>query len=173
MIHAVVDQEIKASPSVPTPVRAMAISSRYKGSYFLGEATLDKELKRVLFHFSKLRIPESDQVYGLSATGLSTRGSVGLEGEYHSQAGKFFIGELASATAAGLLDTTISRQQTSFGGYVQEPTLSNSAKGGAVTALSRTADRMAEGFRQAPEFTEIAGYQEIQIIIQDDPTEVN
>lgn len=170
VITAVIEQEIKASPSVPTPIRAVSLSSKHRGAYFLGEATLDQELKRILITFTKLRLPDSEEVFAIKAAGLSPIGTVGIEGEYSSQAGKFFFAELASATAAGVVDSTIMRQQTTVGGYVQEPSLANSARQGLVTALSRSADRNAELVKQAPEFTLVKGYQEIKILIQEDPT---
>lgn len=120
MFQAVIEQRIKSSPSVATPIRAMVTSGGLKGGFFVGEATLDRELKRILFTFNKVRSRDG-KIYNLKAAGLSPEGSVGLEGEYHSQAGAFFIGELASATAAGVLDSTINRNQNVLGNYVQEP----------------------------------------------------
>jgi len=171
VIWAVVEQELVASPSVPTPVRAIAMSGKYKGGIFLGEATLDRELKRVLLSFTKLRLRERDEVFLIKAAGLSPKGSIGLAGEFSSQAGKFFVAELASAAAAGMVDATINRTQTTQGGYVQEPSLSNSGKTAAVTALSKMTERIAEGARGAPEFTRVSGYQEIQVMVQEDPVE--
>lgn len=171
VIWTVIEQEIVASPSVPTPVRAMAIGGLTKGGIFLGEATLDRELKRVCISFNKLRLKDHEEVYSLKASALSPRGSVCLEGEYISQTGKFFIAELASAATAGFLDSTVNRNQSALGAYIQEPSLANSGKSAAVTALSKTTERMAENARNAPEYTRIAGYQEIQIIIQEDPVE--
>jgi len=171
VIRASIEQAMVASPSVPTPIRAMALNGPFKNSFFLGEATLDRELKRVLLNFTKLRIQNQNTTYALKAQGLSLSGSVGLVGEYHSEAGKFFVAELAAATAAGYLDATTTRNQNAYGNYVQEPSVTNATKQGAVTALSRTADRAAEASRNAPEYTEVEGYQEIQIIITEDPTE--
>jgi hypothetical protein len=171
VVWAVLEQEIVASPSVPTPVRAIAVGGKYKGGIFFGEATLDRELKRVLLTFTKLRLKERDEVFLLKASGLAPKGSVGLEGEYSSQAGKFFVAELASAAAAGMVDATINRTQTAQGGYVQEPTAASFGKTAAVAALSKTTERMAEGARGAPEFTRVNGYQEIQIMVQEDPVE--
>ena len=171
VVWAVVEQEITASPEVPTPIRAIAMSGPFKGAYFVGEATLDRELKRVLLSFSKLRLKNNDSVYAVKAAGLSPRGSIGLEGEYVSQTGKFFVAELASAAAAGFVDSTINRGQTALGSYVQEPSLMNAGKTAAVSALSKTTDRMANAVRQAPEFTHLQGYHEIQIMIQDSPVE--
>lgn len=171
IVWAVVDQEIVASPTVPTPIRAQAIGGAFRGGFFLGEAILDRELKRVLFSFTKLRFKDIPAVYSLKASGLSPRGSVGLEGEYVSQAGKFLIAELASAGAAGFMDSTIQRNQNAFGNYVQAPSLTNSGKTAAAAALSKTTEQMAESVRSAPEYTQTQGYQEIQIIIQEDPVE--
>lgn len=171
VVLAVVEQEIIASPNVPTPVRAMAVGGPFKGAFFLGEATLDRELKRVCMAFTKLRFKDRDAVYGVKAAALSPKGSVCLEGEYVSQTGKFFIAELASAAAAGFVDSTVNRNQTALGTYVQEPSLANSGKTAAVTALSKSTERMAEEARNAPEYTKVQGYQEIQVIIQDDPVE--
>jgi hypothetical protein len=172
MIQAVVEQSIKASPSVPTPIRAMMVSGPYRGSFALGKATLDRELKRILFEFVKLRRPDSDSVYSMKAEGLSPSGQIGLEGAYESQSGKFFVGELLSGAVAGFADATTQRSQNSLGNYVQEPSLANAGKQGTVTALSRSADRFAEQARSAPEFTETAAYQQIQIIIEEDPVEI-
>lgn len=172
LIPAVIDQAIKASPSVPTPVRAMMVSGPYKGSFALGKATLDRELKRILFEFTKLRLPKEDKIYAMRAEGLSPSGQIGLEGSYESQSGKFFLGELLAGAAAGIADATIQRTQNNLGNYVQEPSLANVGKQGVVVALSRTADRFAEQSRSAPEFTEIAGFQQIQIIIEEDPVEI-
>ena len=171
VVWAVIEQEITASPELPTPIRAVATTGPYKGAYFLGDATLERELKRVCLSFSKFRARGASTTYGLKATGLAPKGSVCLGGEYVSQTGKFLVAELASAAGAALLDSTINRSQTALGTFVQEPTLSNSGKAAAAAALSKTADRFAESVRSAPEYTHLKGYQEIQIMIQDDPVE--
>jgi hypothetical protein len=166
MFQAIIEQELKASPQVPTPIRAIVMSGNLRGGAFLGEAVLDRELKRILLQFKKVRTRDG-KIYPIKASGLSVRGSVGLEGDYHTQSGKFFAAEMLAATSAGFLDATIQRNQTSFGTFVQEPSLSNTSKTGAVTALSRTADRMAESARQAPEYTTLEGMQAIQIIVEE------
>lgn len=171
LLQAVIEQSIKASPSVPTPIRAMIIRGPFKGSFLLGTATLDRELKRVLIEFTQLRRPNTDQLYRTKATGLSMIGQVGLEGAYESQAGKFFIGEFAAGIAGGFADATTQRNVTPFGTYATEPSLANAGKQAGVNALSRSADRFAEGARSAPEWTELTSYQEIQVLIESDPTE--
>lgn len=171
MVPAVIAQSIKASPSVPTPVRALIQKGVMKGGFLLGEATLDKELKRVLLSFTKLKTASHD-TYSIQATGLALSGQIGLEGDYHSDTGRFFLAELGAAAAAGLVDSTVSRHQTALGTYVQEPSLANSGKQAATAALSKSAERIAERVRQAPEWTEISAFQEILVIVNDDPKEI-
>lgn len=156
IVWAVIEQEIIASPSTPTPVRAMAIGGAFKNALFLGEATLDRELKRVLFQFSKLRLKDTPVVYSLKASGLSPKGSIGLEGEYTAQSGKFFISELASQTTSRILES---------------PAASSIPAQSVGGALHKTAERQSEAAGTAPEYTQVSGYQEIQIIIQEDPVE--
>ena len=156
IVWAVIEQEIVASPGIPTPVRAMAIGGAFKNALFLGEATLDRELKRVLFQFSKLRLKDTPVVYALKASGLSPKGSIGLEGEYTAQSGKFFISELASQTTSRILES---------------PAASSIPAKSVGGALHKTAERQSEAAGTAPEYTQVSGYQEIQIIIQEDPVE--
>jgi hypothetical protein len=172
ILAAELEQSIKASPSVPTPIRARITAGRFIGAVVLGAATLDRELKRVLLSFDHLRLSGSDTGYQLKATGLALNGQVGLEGEHHAEEGSYLLAELGAATAAGYADATTSRSPSILGGYQTEPSAANAVKQGAVQALSKTADRFAERVRSAPEYTEIEGGRAIQIIIETAPMEV-
>jgi len=170
VIHAIVNQEIIATSTLPTTVRALALNGRLKGSYFVGEAILDKALKRVLLEFKSINL-SGGGIYSVEAEGQSLEGMRGVEGEYHTSEGLYFAGEMMAATSAGVLDSTIQRNQNVLGNYVQEPSLTNSAKTGAVTALAKTADRFAERGRQAPEYTVTKPDFEIRIILKSTPME--
>jgi hypothetical protein len=173
ILQAVLEQAIKASPSVPTPIRARVSAGRFRGVFLLGTATLDRELKRVLLSFERLRIQGSELSYQLKATGLGQSGQVGLEGEHHTSEGAYFAAELGAATIAGYADATTTKSQNWLGSYQAEPNPANAVKQGVAQSLSRTAERFAERARQAPEYTEIDAGQSIQIIIQESPTEVS
>ena len=172
ILNASLEQSIKASASVPTPIRATIESGKFRHATLLGTATLDRELKRILLTFDRLRLAGSEISYALKATGLAPNGQVGLEGDHHTEAGTYFAGEILAATAAGYADATTQRSQNMMGGYQIEPSVQNATKQGAVTALSKTADRLAEQSRNAPEYTEIEAGREIQIIVQETPMEV-
>ena len=77
--------------------------------YVLGSAIFDKELKRILLTFDHIRTPKNETSYALKATGLAPNGQVGLEGDYHTQEGIYFAGEILAATAAGYADATNAR----------------------------------------------------------------
>lgn len=173
VLIGVLEQSVKASPSVPTPIRVRITAGKLRGAIVLGAATLDRELKRILLVFERLRIPGNETAYALRATGLAPSGQVGLEGDHHTQERTYFAGEILAAAAAGYADATTQRTQTLTGGYQIEPSVGSAAKQGAVTALSKTADRFAERSRTAPEYTEIEAGREVQIIIQESPTEVS
>jgi len=170
ILEAHLEQSIKASPSTPTPIRALITSAKASGAYVIGTATLDRELKRVLLKFTKLRL-RSGQVYSLIATGLSANGQIGMEGDYHSETGLFLVAEFAAATATGIADASVNRQQNALGNWTQEPSMGNHLKQGAVSALSNTTKRLSETAASAPEWTLTQANQEIKIIIEEVPTE--
>jgi hypothetical protein len=173
ILEAELEQSIKASPSVPTPIRARVTAGRFAGAFILGVAVFDKELKRILLSFERLRLLSSDVTYTLKATGLAPSGQVGLEGDHHTQEGTYFAGEILAASAAGYADAVTQRNQTAFGTYQTEPSVANAAKQGAVNALSKTADRFAEQSRSAPEYTEIEAGRAVRVLIQESPMEAN
>ena len=168
IVWAVLDQELIISQSVPNPVRAVIVSGPFAGNYILGEAVFDKDLHRALINFSKILLKDSQVTYQFKGQALSLRGSVGLEGEYFNQSAKFVLAEFTSAAVAGYLDSGISRSQTNQGNYVTEPSASNAAKSGAVTALSKSTDRFAEAARATSDYVKTSPFTEIQVIINED-----
>ncbi len=171
ILQAELEQSIKASPSVPTPIRARVTAGRFRGAFLLGVATLDRELKRVLLTFERLRLRGSEGTYQLRATGLAPSGQVGIEGRHHTDEGGYYLAELGAATAAGFVDATTNRSASRFGTFQTEPSVANAAKQGAVQALSKSTERFAERARSAPEYTEVEGGRPIQIIVESDPRE--
>lgn len=159
---AIAFQESKA------PIRALISNGKLKGSIFLGEATLEKNSKRILISFNKFRNPRDEITYTLSANALDSKGILGLEGKLISGEAKYFAGELVAAGAAGYADSTVERSQNVFGNNVDIPSTSNYAKKAVASALSRTADRFSEKLKSAPEFSVLEGPIDIQIIITDE-----
>lgn len=169
LVEAEVSEGLIAFPDSKVPVRARVLRGRLKGAVFLGEASLEKNSKRITVDFKKFRMAGSEARYQLAAVALDVDGILGVRGEHHSGEARYFTAEFIAAAAAGYADALVERSVTPFG-QIQEPaTAGNASKKAAATALNRTADRLAEKVRQAPEFTELRGPVPIQILIQEQP----
>ena len=173
IIKADIKESVIAFPDGKAPVRAIVSKGPLKGSVFLGEATLEKNSKRILIEFKKLRAVRSDDDYQLIGSVLDPVGVLGLEGMYVSQEKKYFVGELVAAGAAGYADATINRNQNAYGNYVDAPTVDTASKKALGSALSKTAERFGERIKSAPEYSILEGPLEIQILIQEQPAVVN
>ncbi len=172
-LGTVVDAEILESviafPEMKTPVRATVRSGELKGCIFLGEASLERNSKRITIEFRKFRPKSKTEVYGLTANALDIDGVLGVEGEHHSGQTKFFAAELLAAAAAGFADASIERSTTAFGQVQDQPSLDTSSKKALTSALSRTADRFADKVRSSPEYSVFRGPVAIRILIQEQP----
>lgn len=169
VIHAQIKESLIAFSEAKAPIRAVILTGKLKNSILTGEATLEKNSKRILISFNKLRSIISNQSWQLIANVLDQKGILGIEGKLISGEDKFFAAEFLSAAAAGYADATIQREQNSFGGYTEKPGADTFAKKAMSSALSKTTDRYAEKLKTVPEFSVLEGPIEIQILITEQP----
>lgn len=172
VIRAEIPESLIAFPDSKVPVRAKVTSGEVKGGIFLGEATLEKNSKRILIEFKRVRLTRGNEDYQLSASVLGPRGVLGIEGKYNSQEPKFFAVEFLAAGAAGYADASIQRSQNVYGNYVEAPTADTVSKKALTSALSKTAERFAEKIRSTPEYSVLEGPIEIQILITEQPKQI-
>lgn len=165
VLTAEITEEVTVYPESKTPVRAVVTAGRLKDALLVGEATLEKNSKKVLINFKQFRLAKGEELYQLAGYSL-------IEGEYHSNEKKFFLAEFLSAAAAGVADASINRSQNVLGNYVEEPSLDTTGKRALGAALNKSAERLAEKQRSAPEFTVIEGMTEISILITDQPSAI-
>ncbi|MDG0816487.1 hypothetical protein [Bdellovibrio svalbardensis] len=163
VLSAEITEEVTVYPDSKTPVRATVSSGKLKGAILVGEATLEKNSKKVLINFKQIRQNKGEDLYQLAGYSL-------IEGEYHSNEKKFFIAEFLSAAAAGIADASINRSQNVLGNYVEEPSLDTTGKKALGAALNKSAERLAEKQRSAPEFTVVGEVTGISILITDQPS---
>lgn len=168
VLHAEIRESAIAFPDSKAPIRAIVSSGQFKGSLLFGEATLEKNSKRILIKFNKIRKMQSDEAYPLSASVLDDAGILGLKGELVSGESTYFAAEFLAAGAAGFADSTVDRNQNTLGNYVDEPSLSNATKKAFATSLMRTADRFAEKLKSVPEYSILNGPITIQVLIEDE-----
>ncbi|WP_168196421.1 hypothetical protein [Bdellovibrio sp. NC01] len=160
VLEAEIREEITAFPDSKIPARVVVTSGRLKGAVLIGEATLEKNSKKVSINFKELVSPRDHDPYPISGYAL-------VEGEHHTNEGKFFLAEFLAAGAAGFADASISRSQNMYGNYVDEPSLDTSGKKALGSALNKSAERYAEKSRNAPEYTVISPYSTLQVLLTD------
>jgi hypothetical protein len=173
LTSATIQESVFAFQESKAPVRALITSGILKGSVFIGEASLEKNSKRILIEFKKFRDPYSKEIFQVQAAAMNDKGILGLEGKLISNEGKYFAAEVAAAGAAGYADSTINREQNAFGNSSDVKSEDTFAKKALVSALSKTADRFSEKLKQAPEYSVLEGPISIQILILDQPVQTN
>jgi len=173
LISATIEESAFAFLDSKTPIRALITTGTLKGSILLGEASLEKNSKRIVIDFKKYRSPNSQELYSIQASVMDYKGILGLEGKLVSNEDKFFLAEFLAAGAAGYADATISRDQNVFGNSIEARNEDTFAKKAIVSALSKTADRYADKIKQSPEFSILQGPIQIQVLVIDQPKLIN
>lgn len=173
LLGEVVTAEIKESliafAEAKAPIRAVIRSGKLKDSVLVGEATLEKNSKRILISFNKLRSGNANQSWQLVGNVLDQKGILGVEGKLISGEEKYFAAEFLAAAAAGYADATVQRDQNAFGGYTEKPGTDTFSKKALSSALSKTADHFADKLKSVPEFSVLEGPFEIQVLITEQP----
>ena len=170
---AFLEQAITAYPDESSTVVAYVKQPETFENYrFVGEAFLSETSKKIRISFSKMIPRESHREYALESVARDLEGREGLEGEYHSNSGIFFLGQLVSAVGATILDTQVDRERTFLGGSQPVRTLGNAAKQGAVTAAAKTGERFAQASEEAHQYSDLEGVRLIEIFIKSRPREI-
>ncbi|MBS1972650.1 MAG: hypothetical protein JSU04_20245 [Bdellovibrionales bacterium] len=169
VVNAEIPESLFAFPDSKAPVRAKIKSGELRGSIFLGEASLEKNSKRILIEFKKFHPGFGFDDYQVSASVLDPKGILGLEGQYVNQESKFFAAEFFTSAAAGFADASIERGQNVFGNYVDAPTVDTASKKALSSAMSKTAEKFSEKIKASPEYSVLEGPVEIKILITEQP----
>ncbi|RYZ77685.1 MAG: hypothetical protein EOP05_00880 [Proteobacteria bacterium] len=135
----------------------------------LGEATLERNSKRIIINFKQIRRKDSDKIFEMNAVALAQDGTPGIEAEIHSGEAKFFLAEVLSAGAAGFVDASINRTTNAFGGTNDERSLDTQSKKAVSGALSKTTERFSDKVKTAPEYATADGPVEINVIVLGSP----
>lgn len=169
VVIAEIKESLIAFAEAKAPIRAVIRSGKLKDSVLVGDATLEKNSKRILISFNKLRSGNTNQGWQLVGNVLDQKGILGIEGKLISGEEKYFAAEFLAAAAAGYADATVQRDQNAFGGYNEKPGTDTFSKKALSSALSKTADRFADKLKSVPEFSVLEGPIEIQVLITEQP----
>ena len=173
VVQAEISESLIAFAEAKAPIRAIIKSGKLKGAILIGEATLEKNSKRILITFNKMRPEQKPQVWQVGAQALDQKGILGIEGKIISSEEKYFAAEFLTAGVAGYTDSTVERNQNAIGNYVEIPGTNTFAKKALTIALSKTADRYGDKLKSVPEYALLEGPFEIQILITESPTLIN
>jgi len=169
MHFARIEQSVLAFNEGKAPVAAHLRDERGRDIVLIGEATLEKNSKRILVDFRTARIKNSSELFDFKGVAMDQNGTLGLDGEYHSGESRYFVAELAAAAAAGFADASVRRPTNAFGNQFDEQSIDTSGKKAIGSALIRTADRFAEKVRAAPEYSVLRGPTTIKVLVSDQP----
>ncbi|MFV3409660.1 hypothetical protein ACNH6C_13695 [Bdellovibrio bacteriovorus] len=164
-LTAVIEESLIAFPDSKIPVRARIVKGPLKDSVVLGEASLEKNSKRITIEFKRFLARGEETEYAILAQAHDSKGVPGVEGEYVTEEKKFFMAEFFAAFAAGMADASIRRSQNAWGNYVEEPGMDTTTKSAGAAALSKSADRLAERARSAEAYAVLQGPIVIKVLV--------
>jgi hypothetical protein len=160
-----ISQDILVSPGTPQPILAEIMTGQFKGARLLGEATLERDLHRVLVKFHHIS-HDGDQIK-IAANTIDHSGKVGIAGEYIAEDKALIAGSFLSTFLSGFTDSSVERHRDATGNYVDEPTVTNQAKKGLTATLSKAADRMESRANTMPGYTVVKGPVIVQVVFEE------
>jgi hypothetical protein len=169
IIMAEIPHWIIGFPDEKAPVVAIVKDQKLKGATFLGESWLEKNSRRIFIEFKYVTI--NRKTYSLRATARTALGVPGFEGVYHSNEGALFAGNFMSAFVAGYFEGQIPQTTTPYGTVIQDTTIDSAWKKGMATGAMQTADAFREKLKKVPEFSELRGPTQVEILITDEGKE--
>jgi hypothetical protein len=162
-LSALVDHSVIAFPDEKSPVVANLTDRKFKGIKLIGESSLEPNSHRVFLNFTKAVV--ADKVYSILASGLTPGGQPGFMGEYHSREAELFAGDFLASFVAGYFDGTVPRHTNALGQLEVDTSVDSAMKKGLSAGAMSTADGFREKLKKVPEFSEIKGPIEIDILI--------
>lgn len=167
VLTAVIEESLMAFSESKIPVRAKIVSGPLKNSIFLGEASLEKNSKRITIEFKRFLPSGEDGEYAVLAQAHDSQGLLGVEGRYVTEEQKYFFAEFFSVFASAMADASIHRSQNAWGNYVEEPSTDTITKKAGASALAKSPERWAEKAQAVPGYVFLEGPVVVKVIIHE------
>lgn len=172
VLKALVDHSVIAFPDEKSPVVARTLSGLFSGSRLVGFSRLEKNSNRIFIDFEVISPQGKASSFKFKGSALSETGSNGFEGIHHSKETKYFAGDFISTFIAAYFDSQVPRYLGPFGGQVEDTSLTSATKKAMAASSMASAERFREKLRKVPEFSELKGPLDIQILVLETPTEI-
>jgi hypothetical protein len=162
-LEATINHWVIAFSDEKAPVVATLTSRQNKNIKLIGESHLEKNSKRIFIEFTRAVV--AGKVYTLKASALTDLGQPGFEGEYHSRELEYFSGDFISSFVAGYFDGLVPRTKNAFGQTEEDTSVDSAMKKGMSKGAMSSADRFREKLKKVPEFSELQGPFDLNILI--------
>ncbi len=168
-----ISQDIKAYVGSISPIVAKVINGPQKGLLFVGNATMDPKTKDIVIEFNKMRDLSESTKHSVKATIHDSNVQIGLQGTLHSKYWQYFFATVLSRSAEGYAQASVQRDRNIFGSYQEVPSAENAGKVAVTQAAASTADIIADGLKNLPEFVTRKGPMITKVFVIETPTLTN
>ncbi len=165
IIHSVI-----AFPDEKAPIIAIIQDGKLKGWRLVGESSLEKNSKRIFITFKT--IAKDGKSFKFNGSGLTASGQPGFEGEYYSQEATYFAGDFISSLTAAYFDGLVPRQTNVFGQMQTDNSVDSAFKKGLAGGALATAERFREKLKRVPQFSELDGPINLQVLVLERAQEI-
>lgn len=166
-----VKHSIIAFPDEKPPVIAEILDGPLEGWRLIGESRLEKNSKRIFINFRS--IARGGLVYHFKGEALTSFGQPGFEGEYYSREGSYFAGDFIASMTAAYFDGLVPRNTNAYGQIQADNSIDSAFKKGLAGGAMSTAERFREQLKRAPEFSELDGPIDVQVLILEKAVEAD
>ena len=165
ILRAQVEHSVIAFADEKAPVIARIISGSLASSRLVGFSRLESNSNRVFIDFELLSPKSKTTSFSFKGTALTDLGTPGFEGIYHSKEAKYFAGDFISTFMAAYFDAQVPKYMNPFGGTVEDTSMNSATKKALSQSAMSSAERFREKLKKFPEFSELKGPFEIQVLV--------
>lgn len=165
ILRAQVEHSVIAFADEKAPVVARIMSGSLASSRLVGFSRLESNSNRVFIDFELLSPKSKTSSFSFKGTALTELGTPGFEGIYHSKEAKYFAGDFISTFMAAYFDAQVPKYMNPFGGTVEDTSMNSATKKALSQSAMSSAERFREKLKKFPEFSELKGPFEIQVLV--------
>jgi hypothetical protein len=165
ILRAQVEHSVIAFADEKAPVVARIMSGSLASSRLVGFSRLESNSNRVFIDFELLSPKSKTSSFSFKGTALTELGTPGFEGIYHSKEAKYFAGDFISTFMAAYFDAQVPKYMNPFGGTIEDTSMNSATKKALSQSAMSSAERFREKLKKFPEFSELKGPFEIQVLV--------
>lgn len=172
ILEAKVEHSLLSFPDEKSPVVATVLGGFLNQSRLIGFSRLEENSKRIFIDFEIIS-PQNKMVsFNFKGSGLTEAKSQGFQGIYHSKEAKYFAGDFVSSFISAYFDSQVPRYLSPLGGTIEDNSLGSATKKAFSQSAMSSAERFREKLKKVPEFSELKGPFNLQVLVLSSPIEI-